>query len=243
VPFGFLCLTHNSVFPILSREPLLDSIPCSNESELGVSPVRSSREGKRSKTEGNRLPMPDPAQKKATYEDLYHLPDGVVGEILNGQLVATPRPSPRHARVSSALGITLGGPFMMGKGGGPGGWWILDEPEVKLGENILVPDLAGWRKERLPDIPEQDNWISVSPDWVCEVLSPATVRTDRVLKMPIYAKFEVASAWLIDPASKTLEVFQLESGKWVLLAAHSESDKARIEPFQEVELDLSLLWG
>jgi len=104
-------LTHNSVFPILSHEPLLEPIACSNESEPGVRPVRSSQDGKGSETEGSRLPMPDPTQKKATYEDLYHLPDGVVGEILNGQLVATPRPSPRHARVSSALGITLGGPL------------------------------------------------------------------------------------------------------------------------------------
>lgn len=187
--------------------------------------------------------MPDPAQKKATYEDLCRLSDGVIGEILNGQLVATPRPSPRHAMASSALGVTLGGPFWMGKGGGPGGWWILDEPEVKLGEDILVPDLAGWRKETLPDLPEQENWISVPPDWVCEVLSPATVRTDRVMKMPLYAKSGVAFAWLVDPTAKTLEAFRLESGKWVLLAAHSENDKVHIEPFQEIELELSLLWG
>jgi len=118
---------------------------------------------------------------------------------------------------------------------------ILDETEIMLGENLLVPDLAGWRRERFPGLPK-DNWLSVSPDWVCEILSPSTLRVDKIRKMPIYARHEVAYLWLIDPIPKTLDVFKLESGKWVLLYAFVEDDKVRAEPFQEIEIELGNLW-
>jgi len=184
--------------------------------------------------------MPDPAQKKATYEDLRRLPDLVVGEIVGGELVATPRPGFRHSSVATGLGAKLGNPFRFGEGG-PGGWVILFEPEVQLGADLLVPDLAGWRKERLPSLPET-NWTEVVPDWVCEILSPGTIRLDRVRKMPRYAEAGVPHLWLIDPAAKTLESFRLEAGRWSLLSAFVENDLVRAEPFEAVELDLGLLW-
>lgn len=169
------------------------------------------------------------------------MPDHLVGEILDGELVVSPRPAPRHSVVSSALGSTLGPPFQFGDGG-PGGWWILDEPELHLGENVLVPDLAGWRRERLGTIPDEA-FFTLRPDWVCEVLSPSTSRTDRVRKLPIYARADVPHLWLIDPAAQTLEVFSLEAGRWVLLATHGADEVVRAPPFESVPLALSRLWG
>lgn len=114
------------------------------------------------------------AQRPATYQDLLELPAHLVAEIISGRLITHPRPAPKHARASSILGVEVGGPFDKGSSGGPGGWWILDEPEVHLGEHVLVPDLAGWRRERMPNLPHTD-WFDLAPDWVCEILSPATI--------------------------------------------------------------------
>ncbi|SHF72250.1 Endonuclease, Uma2 family (restriction endonuclease fold) [Desulfacinum infernum DSM 9756] len=185
--------------------------------------------------------MWEPAKRRAVYEDLYDLPENVVGEIIGGELVTAPRPSRKHAVAASRMGYEIGPTFDFGRGGGPGGWVIILEPEVAFGENILVPDLAGWKKERFPT-DEPHNWISVAPDWICEVLSPATARRDRADKMPIYARHEVRHLWLLDPDLQTLEVFVLEAGRWVLAGVHAGSAKVRAEPFQQLELDLGVLW-
>lgn len=184
--------------------------------------------------------MAEPAKKNASYEDLHHIPENMIGEIVNGELHAMPRPSPRHAKVSSDLGAIITYPYRFGRGG-PGGWIILDEPELQMGGHILVPDIAGWRKERFPSRLEA-NWIDVPPDWICEVLSPATVRLDKTRKMPIYAEHGVKHIWLINPLDKTLDVFKLAAGGWLLLSTHVENDKARAEPFLEIEIDLADLW-
>lgn len=144
-----------------------------------------------------------PLEKSAAYEDLFKLPPHQVGEIIHGSVYAHPRPAPRHARAYSILGKELVGPYDQG-GSGPGGWWILDEPELHLGRDILVPDLAGWRRERLPALPETA-WFELAPDWLCEILSPATARLDRVEKLPIYASHGVGHVWLVDPDLRTLE--------------------------------------
>jgi Uma2 family endonuclease len=178
--------------------------------------------------------------KKVTYDDLYSIPENMIGEIIAGEIVTTPRPSARHTYASSALGHEVGPPYQLGRGG-PGGWVILDETEILLGENLLVPDFAGWRRERFPGLPAE-NWISVVPDWICEVLSPFTARPDRVRKMPIYAEHGVQHLWLIDPVAKTLEVFRLESGRWVLLSVFAENDSVRAEPFHDIEIELGNLW-
>lgn len=180
-------------------------------------------------------------QRYATYEDLLDLPDNVVGEIIAGELHTHPRPAPAHARASSSLGIKVGSPFDQGGGGGPGGWWILDEPELHLGADILAPDLAGWRRERMPTLPKTA-WFEMAPDWVCEVLSPATARTDRVLKLPRYAAAGVAHCWLLDPDARTLEAYANQDGHWLLLGAWGDKDQAAIDPFAAVPLDLSGLW-
>ncbi len=186
--------------------------------------------------------MPSLAGKRAKYTDLYELPENMIGEIISGQLVATPRPGPRHAVAASALGSEICGPFQLGKGG-PGGWWILDEPELHLGEHVIVPDLAGWRKERLPSPLPEESGFSVPPDWVCELVSPSTARHDRIRKVPLYAQYRVQYLWLVDPAVRTFEAFRLKEGNWSLFASHAEDEKIRAEPFQEIELDLALLWG
>jgi Uma2 family endonuclease len=184
--------------------------------------------------------MTETAFKKITYEDLYTIPENMIGEIIDGGLYAMPRPSFRHSNVVSGITDEIKSPFQKGRGG-PGGWIILYEPEICLGENILVPDLAGWKKERLSKPPEE-NYTTIVPDWICEVLSPGTVRIDRIRKMPIYAEFGVRHIWLIDPIAKTFEVYRLEAGRWMLLSTHGENDRVRAEPFQEIEIALEYLW-
>ena len=184
--------------------------------------------------------MPHTAERTATYEDLLRVPEHLVAEILNGSLVTHPRPSPRHAMASSVLGIEVGDAYFGGRGG-PGGWWILDEPELHLGSDILVPDLAGWRRERMPQLPETA-WFELAPDWVCEILSPSTARDDRVVKMPIYAREGVGHIWLIDPDQKTLEVYALQDERWLLLGAHKDDEQVSPPPFEALELELSVLW-
>lgn len=183
---------------------------------------------------------PERSKRPATYDDLLKVPDQFVAEILDGELYTSPRPSPRHADASSGLGGALRGPFDRGRGG-PGGWRILDEPEIHLAADVVVPDLAGWRRERLPSIPDEA-FIAVAPDWICEVLSPSTVSIDRVKKLAIYARERVAHAWLIDPIARTVEILRLDTGGWLIVATISDLDVARAEPFEAIELELSLLW-
>ena len=180
------------------------------------------------------------SQKPASYEDLEALPIHQVGEIVDGELVASPRPAARHALATSVLSGELSGPFQRGRGG-PGGWWILYEPELHLGADVLVPDLAAWRHERMSRVPDVAAFTLV-PDWVCEVLSPSTARVDLVSKLPRYAQAGARHAWIVDPALRVLEVFRLEEGRWVLLSAFSGDDRARAEPFEAIELELAALW-
>lgn len=182
-----------------------------------------------------------PARRPVTYADLCAVPDHLVAEILEGELHTSPRPAPRHAVASSGLGTDLGGPFDRGRGG-PGGWWILGEPELHVGDDVVVPDLAGWRRTRLPEIPAEA-FFRLAPDWVCETLSPSTERIDRGKKLNIYARESVAHIWLLNPIAETLEAYRLEHGRWVLLATHVGDVTARIEPFEVVELELWRLWG
>ncbi len=180
------------------------------------------------------------AQKPATYEDLLSVPENLVAEITHGQLHTHPRPSPRHARAASSLGDELVSPYDKGRGG-PGGWWILDEPELHLAADIFVPDLAGWKRERLPELPETA-WFELEPDWIGEILSPSTARFDRVEKMPLYADYGVSHLWLIDPDLKTFEAYELHDGKWMLLTTLDNDKPVSVKPFDEIEFSLSALW-
>ncbi len=178
----------------------------------------------------------------ATYEDLKTLPDTMVGQILDGELYAMPRPNWGHARATSILSGELGGPFDRGRGG-PGGWLIVFEPELHFGRDVLVPDLAGWRRERLTAMTSSTPWTSVAPDWVCEVLSPSTASIDRVKKKHVYAREKVSWYWLIDPEARTLEALRLgDDGHWVEIGTWSADAKVRAAPFDAIELELQALW-
>ena len=185
--------------------------------------------------------MGDPAKRRATYEDVLNAPSHKVAEIIDGELVLSPRPAGPHAAAATALGEELGPPFKRGRGG-PGGWIILDEPELHLLGNVLVPDLGGWRRETMGAI-ANEAYFTIRPDWVCEVLSPSTAATDRAEKMPIYARERVTHLWLVDPIARTLEGLVLEGARWSVLGTWRDDAKVRVEPFEAFELELGGLWA
>lgn len=185
------------------------------------------------------LPQPRPS----LYEQLAALPEGLIGEILNGQIYTQPRPSGAHVVTATSLADELVSPFQKGRGG-PGGWWITVEPELHFihDTEVNVPDLAGWRRGRLPRIPT-DHRFTVVPDWVCEVLSPSTESRDREVKMPIYARFGVAHAWLVDPRAHTLEAYVLEGGAWREIGRFAGGARVSVAPFTAVTISLDDLWA
>lgn len=179
----------------------------------------------------------------ATYADIQALPAGVTGQIIDGALYAHARPAAPHAFATSRLGAMLVSAFDLGRGG-PGGWFIVDEPELHLGPrpDILVPDIAGWRRARMPQRPTQPHF-TLAPDWVCEALSPGTERVDRMLKLPIYAREGVGHAWLVNPVEQTVEVFVLETGGWRLVTVAGAGAEVPLPPFDAVPMDLDALWA
>jgi Uma2 family endonuclease len=189
--------------------------------------------------------MPEPARKRATYEDVLAAPRDRVAEIVDGRLHTHPRPALRHAMASSKLGNQLGPAFYDGDGG-PGGWIILDEPELHLADDILVPDLAGWRTERMPNVPDAP-YTDLPPDWICEVLSASTAAFDRTEKLRVYARERVHYGWLIDPKLRTLEVLELDTSveppKWRIAQVVEGTNDVRAVPFDAIELKLGRLWG
>jgi Uma2 family endonuclease len=185
--------------------------------------------------------MADPAERRAVVDDLLRVPAHRVGEILDGELITSPRPSAPHARAASNLGGELYGPFDRGRGG-PGGWIILDEPELHLGSDVLVPDLAGWRRERMPTLPNVSAF-ELAPDWVCEVLSPSTAATDRTRKLPVYARERVVHVWLIDPVLQMLEVLRLDGDGYRVAGAWHGDVAVACEPFAALVIHLSDLWA
>ena len=176
------------------------------------------------------------AREHTLYELIESLPEGCTGEILAGTLHVNPRPAARHIRAATTLGADIGYPFDRGLGG-PGGWWILDEPEVHfvIDVELTVPDLAGWRRERMPELPD-DHRFRVVPDWLCEILSPSTARVDRDIKMPLYAGHGVAHLWLADPAERLVEAFENADGAWRAVGSARGDEQIRLPPFEAVAL-------
>lgn len=185
--------------------------------------------------------MSEPARRRATYEDILAAPEHMIAELLVGELHLQPRPALPHAAASSALSDELGPPFKRGKGG-PGGWLILYEPEVHLGGDVLVPDLAGWRRTTMDHVGNQP-YVEIRPDWICEILSPSTEKTDRAIKLPIYAREQVGHAWLVNPLLHTLEVLRLGDGRWINIGTYRDDEVIRAEPFDAIELELAVLWA
>jgi len=183
-----------------------------------------------------------PVKPPATYEDLVALPSHLVGEIIDGELIASPRPTARHVVASSLLGADLIAMFGRSGGGRPGGWTILDEPELHVVGQVMVPDIAGWRRERMPEVPDVP-FFDLAPDWICEVHSPSTIARDRTRKMHHYAQAGVGHLWFLDPGPQLLEIFRLEGGGWRLATSAARSEKIRGEPFDAMELDLAGVWA
>ena len=183
-----------------------------------------------------------PVKRPANYADIEALSEHQVGEIVDGELFVSPRPANRHALAGSVLGTLLQSRFQFGEGG-PGGWWILDEPEVHFQRNVVVPDIAGWRRERMPEVPAAAHF-TLAPDWICEVLSPSTGRIDRSRKLPLYAKEGVPYVWLVDPEQRTVEVLVLHAGRYsIVMDEVRDDDELRAPPFQDVGLPTKRLWG
>jgi Uma2 family endonuclease len=184
-----------------------------------------------------------PARRPARYDDLLDVPDTKVAEIIDGELIVSPRPASPHAYAASVMGRDLSGAFHRppGDAHGPGGWWLLDEPELHFYDDVIVPDQAGWRRERMPSVPKVAAF-TLAPDWVCEVISPSTGRIDRSGKMRIYAREAVSYLWLVDPLVRTIEVYRLKDGEWMVAAVHGGDAPARIAPFDAVELDVASWW-
>ncbi|MBK1630565.1 hypothetical protein CKO31_07360 [Thiohalocapsa halophila] len=177
------------------------------------------------------------------YEQLEALPAGLIGEILDGQLHTQPRRTGIHALAAAVVSGELYGPFQRGRGG-PGGWWILPEPELHFLRDmeVDVPDLAGWRRERMPRVPAGHRF-EIVPDWICEILSPSTQSKDREIKLPIYARFGVPYAWLIDPVARRIETCRLTNGAWQDTGTFTGVLHQRIPPFDAAAIDLAALWG
>ncbi len=180
-------------------------------------------------------------ERPATYQDVLDAPPHRVAEVLAGTLYTQPRPAMRHARASSAIGAKVGSPFDYDDDG-PSGWWILDEPELHLGTDILVPDVAGWRRATMPNYPDAA-YCEIAPDWVCEVLSPSTRRIDQNEKRTIYAREGVAHLWFVDPDAQILEAFELRKGQWVLLATLCDDAPVSLPPFDAITFPLDALWA
>jgi len=184
--------------------------------------------------------MGQDTKRPATYADLEALPEGTVGQLIDGMLIAAPRPASPHAVAASAVSGLLWPAFQVGRRS-PGGWWLVNEPELHLGDDVLVPDIAGWRRERLPQMPRVPHFI-LAPDWVCDVLSPSTARLDRGRKSELYARAGVGHLWLVDPEARALEVFQRDAARWLARGVYSGEQQVRAEPFDSLLLDLGALW-
>lgn len=179
--------------------------------------------------------------RQATYQDILMLPEHVTGQLIAGELITSPRPRISHAHTASGIGIKIGGAFQNGSSENPGGWWILFEPELHLGEDVLVPDIAGWRKDIMPALPDEA-YFTVAPNWVCEVLSKTTAGIDRIKKLPIYAREKVDYVWLVDPYNQTLEVYSRQDKQWLLTNSFGGEQHIRAVPFDAIEIDLGSLW-
>ena len=164
---------------------------------------------------------------------------GVVGRLGCRWRVRAVSRSVRWIVIPSA-DIKVGGPFDDDPAG-PGGWWIIHEPELHFGQEIVVPDLSGWRRERMPDYPDTA-YVTLAPDWVCEVLSESTRKHDLHEKRPIYAREGVSYLWLVDPVDRTLEAFELHDGQWLLIASAKDDEPVSIRPFDAITFSLGDLW-
>ncbi len=180
------------------------------------------------------------ASPRATYQDVLDAPPHLVAEIVDGRLYTHSRPAPPYAIAGSGLRMLVGPPFHFGNGG-PGGWWILHEPELHFGDDVVVPDIAGWRRERMPLMPKEA-YFTLAPDWVCEVLSPSTRKLGLGGKWAVYARAGVGYHWFVDPDARSLETYQLHDTEWVLIDRLYEDASVSLPPYEAIHFSLADLW-
>ena len=183
----------------------------------------------------------DRPTRRATYQDVIDAPAHRVAEIVDGRLYVSPRPPPLAALAKTCLSAVLGRAFDRGRDG-PGGWWIFHEPELHFGDDVLVPDVVGWRRERMPTLPTTDH-VTLAPDWVCEVPFAETRELDLDAKRPVYAREGVGHLWLVEPWERRLEGFELRDGEWVLIACAKDEEAVSIRPFDAITFSLGDLWA
>lgn len=186
--------------------------------------------------------MSQAAPLSPSFDELYAqieaLPRGVTGEILEPGVIRTlSRPAKPHRWAAKRILLGLGEKDI---GSGGTGWWIEVETEVRFGERLAVPDLSGWRVERVLELPNE-NPLTVMPDWCCEVLSPGTARDDKRLKLPLYAASGVPWLWLVDPALRLLEIYETMKGRPALAMTLAEDEKAAPPPF-DIPLEVGSWW-
>ena len=181
--------------------------------------------------------------RRATYQDILEAPENKIAELIDGELILSPWPTLAHSHCLVALSAQIGSAFWLGRSG-PGAWLILNKPELHFDqrETVLVPDITGWRRERMIELPTGAG-VELAPDWACEILSPATAQLDRYTKLPLYAAQGVPWLWLIDVEGRTLEIHRREPEGYLFLGVFTGALKVRAPPFDTIELDLSLLWG
>ena len=184
--------------------------------------------------------QPETDSRRATYQDVLDAPLDKVAEVVDGMLYLFDRPAVAHSIAASVLGGIIGPPFYHGRGG-PGGWWIVDEPQIHLGDDIVVPDIAGWRRERMP-VPPDAAYFTLAPDWVCEVLSPSTRKFDLGDKSAVYARAGVGYIWFVDPIARSLEARELRGTKWVKIATLHDDATVSLPPFEAISFSLDDLW-
>jgi Uma2 family endonuclease len=182
----------------------------------------------------------NPVKRHATYQDLVDAPEGLVAELIHGDLYLFPRPNPKHTRVNTNLPALLIPRLQFGQGG-PGGWVFMAEPEIHRGGDVLVPDIAAWRVERYQEPAEA--YFSIAPDWICEIASPSTAKVDREEKLPTYRQWGVQYAWIVEPTLRTLDIYNGGAATWSLVRSFVGTETVRAAPFDDIELELALLWG
>ena len=176
----------------------------------------------------------------ATYQNILDAPPHKIAEIIDGSLYVSPLPAPRHALALTVLAGNIGLPFSFSKDG-PGGWWVLNKPELHLDDDVLVPDIVGWRRDRMPKLPDVAYFTQV-PDWACEILSSWTRKLDLDVKRAVYARNGVTHLWFVDPDVRTLETFELRDGQWLLLNTLKDNDPVSQPPFEAISFSLGDLW-
>jgi Uma2 family endonuclease len=184
--------------------------------------------------------MTAPAKRPATYADIEALPPDMIGEIIFGTLVTQPRPVRRHTGAASALGALVTSSYQFGRGG-PGRWIFADEAELHLGPHVLVADIAGWRRERMTESPDEP-YFHIAPDWVFEAMSPSTERYDRNEKRTIYAHYGVDYLWYLDPRLKMLETFERTDRTYKITGTFADDAEVCAPPFIDLKFPLTELW-